>query len=70
VVKISSQSAASRAKYLRDVDSLSRMFGPADRATADLAKSERKLLSSLANDEALTELGRVALGTLLATGSR
>jgi len=70
VIKISSQSAASRAKHLRDFDSLARMLGPLDRATADLTKSEKKLLRSLATDEELTELGRVSLAGLLATGSR
>ena len=69
-VKISSQSTASRAKHLRDFDSLVRMLGPADRATADLAKSETKLLGSLVESEELTELGRVAVATLLAAESR
>jgi len=70
VTKISSQSAANRAKHLRDFDSLARMLGPADRATADLSKSETKLLGSLVESEELTELGRVAVATLLAAESR
>lgn len=53
----------------RDFDSLARMLGPADRAAADLTKSEKKLLGPLAMDEQLTDLGRVALAALLATGA-
>lgn len=70
VVKITSQSAASRAKHLRDFDSLARMLGSADRATADLTKGEKKLLGPLANVEEVTELGNAALDALLATESR
>lgn len=61
IVKISSQSAASRAKHLRDFDSLASMLGPVDRAAADLSKGEKKLLNQLAYDEDLTELGKTAL---------
>ena len=47
VMKISSQSAAARAKHLRDFDSLARMLGPSDRATANLSRGERKMLTGL-----------------------
>lgn len=47
VVKISSQSAASRAKHLRDFDSLARLLGPTDRAAANLGKAEVRLLRRL-----------------------
>ncbi len=60
VVKISSQSAASRAKHLRDFDSLARVLGPADRAEADLTKGEKKLLiqaSSLLDPAGLSSSG-------------
>ena len=60
VVKISSQSAASRAKHLRDFDSLARMLGPVDRAEADLTKGEKKLLmqaSSLLDPAGLSSRG-------------
>jgi len=66
VEKISSQSAANRAKHLRDFDSLARMLGPADRATADLSKSEQKLLGQLAESPDLTRLGTAAVRALLA----
>lgn len=69
VAKISSQSAASRAKHLRDFDSLARLLGPHDRARADLSKSEGKLLSQLLTSPEMTELGRVAIDALVETSS-
>ncbi len=41
------------------------MLGPIDRATADLSKSERKLLVGLGESEGLRELGHTALQALL-----
>jgi len=40
VVKISSQSAADRAKHVRDFDSLAKLLGAPDRRAAELTKSE------------------------------
>lgn len=64
-VKISSQSAASRAKHLRDVDSLARLLGPADREGADLTKGERRVLDQVAGDLALSELATESMRLLL-----
>lgn len=69
VEKISSQSAANRAKHLRDFDSLARMLGPNDRATANLSKSEKKLLDQLAESLDLTRLGLAAVETLIEGGN-
>ena len=69
VAKISSQSAASRAKHARDFDSLARLLGPHDRAVADLSKGERKLLSQLSDTPDMTELGRVAVKALVGSSS-
>ncbi len=65
VAKITSQSHASRAKHLRDFDSLTRLLGPNDRATADLSRRERKLLTSLRLSPELSKLGTAALDLLL-----
>ena len=69
VAKIASQSAASRAKHLGDFDSLARLLGPDDRASADLSKSERKLLGQLADSPGLSELGRAAIDALVGRAS-
>jgi len=68
VVKISSQSAASRAKHLRDFDSLARLLGVDDRQGAALTKSERRLVVVLGEAPELSELGAASL-RLLADGS-
>lgn len=65
VEKISSQSAAGRAKHLRDVDSLARLLGPRDRAAADLSKGERRLLGGLVEATELSPLGQAAIQSLL-----
>ncbi len=65
VTRITSQTRASRAKHLRDFDSLARLLGPNDRTTADLSRSERKLLTRLHQSRELSELGGAALDTLL-----
>ena len=65
VVKISSQSAASRAKHQRDFDALARLLGPVDRATAGLTRGEEKLLRRLTEASKLSALGAVALDLLL-----
>lgn len=61
VVKISSQSAASRAKHLRDFDSLARLLGVVDRQGADLTKGERRTLTSLSTAPELSELAVASL---------
>ena len=68
VAKISSQSAASRAKHLRDFDSLARLLGPGDREAAELAKSERRMLAGLVGAAELSRLGAASLGVLLEQG--
>ena len=67
VAKISSQSAANRAKHLRDFDSLARLLGVADREGADLTSSERRMIVALAEAPELTELAVASL-RLLAVG--
>jgi hypothetical protein len=67
VVKISSQSAASRAKHLRDFDSLARLLGVADRRSAEMTRGERRMIVSLAEAPGLSELGTASL-QLLADG--
>jgi len=69
VAKVTSQSRASQAKHLRDFDSLARLFGPNDRATADLSRSERKLLTSLRRSQELSKLASAALDALLGSNS-
>ena len=65
VTKISSQSAASRAKHLRDFDSLARLLGPTDRANANLSQGEQRLLKRLVAEPALSELGLVSLRSMV-----
>ena len=65
VSKITSQSRASRAKHMRDFDSLARLLGPIDRTTADLSRGERKLLTGLRKSQELSRLGTAALDALL-----
>ncbi len=67
VVKITSQTPASRAKHLRDFDSLARLLGVADRTSAELTKSERRMIVALIEASELSELGAAAL-RLLASG--
>ncbi|MCP3881821.1 MAG: hypothetical protein GY701_26040 [Sulfitobacter sp.] len=69
VVKISSQSRASRAKHLRDFDSLSRLLGVADRQSAELTKSERRMIVALVEAPELSELGATALRLLTDGGT-
>lgn len=64
VIKISSQSAASRAKHLRDFDSLARMLGPADRAEAHLTKGEKKLLRQVGATSDISKLGAASIDAL------
>ncbi len=68
VVKISSQSAASRAKHLRDFDSLARLLGANDRANADLSKRESNLLGKLADSPELSRQASASLGLMLGAG--
>ena len=64
VVKITSQSAAGRAKHLRDFDSLARMLGPADRAEADLTNGEKKLLEQVGATSDISQLGAASIHAL------
>ena len=64
VAKISSQSAASRAKHLRDFDSLARLLGVADRERAGLTRSERRMIVALTEAPELTELAVASLRLL------
>ena len=68
IVKISSQSAASRAKHLRDFDSLAKLLGVADRRSADMTKGEERMIAALAESPGLSELGSAALRALLGSG--
>lgn len=63
--QIVSQSAAERAKHLRDVDSLARLLGPTDREGADLARKERAALVRFAGSSGLSPLAQRSI-TLLA----
>lgn len=65
VVKISSQSAVSRAKHLRDFDSLARLLGPGDRGGADLTKTERRMIAALGEVAGVSELGAASLRLLV-----
>ena len=64
VAKISSQSAASRAKHLRDFDSLARLLGMVDREGADLTSSERRMIVALTEAPELSELAVASLRLL------
>lgn len=68
VVKISSQSAASRSKHLRDFDSLARLLGVTDRRSAGMTKGEARMIAALAESPELSELGSAALRALLGSG--
>lgn len=65
VMKISSQSTASRAKHLRDVDSLAKLLGVADRQGADLTKNERRMIAALGEVAGVSELGAASLRLLI-----
>jgi len=65
VVKIASQSAASREKHLRDFDSLARLLGVADRERADLTRSERRTIIALTEAPGLSELAVASLRLLV-----
>ncbi len=64
MVKISSQSGASRGEHLRDFDSLVRRLGVADREGADLTKSERRMIVALVEEPELSERGAASLRLL------
>lgn len=65
VVKITSQSAASRAKHLRDFDSLAKLLGVADRQGAHLTRTERRTILSLTDAPELSALASASLQLLL-----
>lgn len=56
--QIVSQSAAERAKHTRDVDSLARLLGPADRDRANLTRRERTVLRRIAESSDLSPLAQ------------
>lgn len=64
--QIVSQSPAERAKHLRDVDSLVRLLGPADREGANLTRRERATLARIAE---LPELSSLARRSIVLLGS-
>lgn len=67
VTEIVSQPAAERAKHLRDIDSLARLLGPADRAAADLTRKERAVVQRIANAQDLSRLAARAMLLLAAS---
>lgn len=64
VVKISSQSSVSRAKHMRDFDSLAGLLGVRDRQAAELSKSEHGMLVALLQEVELSDLARASLRLL------
>jgi hypothetical protein len=58
------QSPAERAKHLRDVDSLARLLGPADRDEANLTPRERATLEHTAGLPEVSPLGQRAIAVL------
>ncbi len=69
VMRISSQTAASRAKHLRDFDSLARLLGVDDRRSARLTRSERRTIVVLGESPEVSELGVASLRLLLDGGA-
>lgn len=65
VAKISSQSTASRAKHLRDLDSLARPLGVPDREAADLTNNERRMLAGLIDSSGLSHIATVSMRLLI-----
>ena len=56
VAEIVSLSSAERAKHLRDVDALARLFGPTDRAGTRLTARERSIVSRVAEHSDISPL--------------
>lgn len=65
----SSEPPANRSKLISDFDSLARLLGPSDRATADLGEGETKMLAELAREVDMSPLGRAAVEALTAADS-
>ncbi|MBG7605232.1 MAG: hypothetical protein IZT58_11430 [Actinobacteria bacterium] len=65
VAKITSQSAAGRAKHLRDFDSLAKLLGVPDRRAADLTKSECQMLTEVGGEPTISELGATSVRLLV-----
>jgi hypothetical protein len=65
VKKIVSQSPAAEAKHLRDFDSLARLLGPTDRASAALTKNENRLLVAVADSAGVSDLAAASLQLLV-----
>lgn len=65
VLKITSQSPASRAKHLRDFDSVAKLLGPDDRDSANLSTGERRSLRDLTALAELSQLGAASIRALL-----
>jgi len=64
VTQIVSQTNSERAKHERDLDSLARMLGPNDRASAALTKKERSALTAVTKWPGLSPLARRAIDLL------
>lgn len=64
VTQIVSQSSAERAKHVRDVDSLARLVGPADREDASLTRKERAVLDRMAESSDLSPLAQRSIALL------
>ena len=69
VVRLLSQSPASRTKHLRDLDSLAGLLGPEDRRHANLSRTERSLIAGLLDSSELTDLAVASLRALLDAGA-
>lgn len=66
VLKTHSQTAAERAKHVRDADALARLLGVEDRRVAALTEAECKLLERCAAEIDLSALAAAQLRLLLA----
>ena len=70
VTKISSQTSASRAKHLRDLDSLATLLGVDDRQNAALSRTERRTIAELLDEPTLTGLAKASLRRLIEPPAR
>ena len=66
VTRIRSQTAAERAKHVRDADALARLLGAEDRRLAALTKADRKLLERYVDEIDFSALADAQLRLLLA----
>jgi hypothetical protein len=66
VTKIPSQTMAERTKHLHDADALAQLLGVRDRRSADLTRTESRMLEALANEADLSPLASAQISLLLA----